>query len=578
MNERSGVLMFDQAVVLASGERLGRLRGAVVAWPAQQLAALVVDRGRWQPDVLAPAGRIAALTAEAVTLEDGPVLPALDSAPDASALRAVLAQADLALSSADEPVLVQQQTVVQATDGAAGHLVGLAVADPGWRLTALIVRLQGERRPVRVPAEALETLAPQTARLRLPLSELRQAPAYRPDDAIRTEVRQALHTDETIRRFDAAAIDVAVHDGVVRLRGYVSDGRHRARAEELAQRVAGVRRVINELIVDAELILDLAQALARDERTSGTAIGLNSMHGIVYLFGEVRSPALRAAAEAVAASRPHVRMVVNQLTVPGLPPEELPLALPRPGQNVFAGNELIGRVEQVVISPRSRRVTAMVVHGERVDAERIDPLLGDAPTEERRLVLPVSMIDDIGALELFLNVDAARAWAAPAFDAEDYVVPDAGWEPPFPYRREEVLLDLQRRRARRADLLVAERGWLEAVPAGVRAGGWIAAGDMVTFRDGEVGLVDRVLLDPHSGAICHLVVRAGIFFEQDRVLPAEWITGLADSTVVVDVGSAQLAALPAYTSPDGAARAEQHSEISAEGGPLRLPERADGGQ
>ncbi|WP_029214610.1 BON domain-containing protein [Kallotenue papyrolyticum] len=575
MNERSGVLVFGQPVVLASGERLGRLRSVVVAWPARQVVALVVDRGLWQPDALVPASRIAALATEEVTLDDGSVLPALDSAPDGPALRAALAQADLVLS-ADEPVLVQEQTMVQASDGMAGHLVGLAVADPGWRLTALIVRLQGERRPVRVPAEALAALASQTARLTLPQAELRRAPTYRPDDAIRAEVRQALRADELIRRFDAAAIDVDVRDGVVRLRGYVSDGRNRERAEELARRVAGVRRVVNELITDAELLLDLAQALARDERTNTAAIGTNSLHGIVYLFGEVRSPAVRAAAEEIAARRPHVRMVVNQLVVPGLPPEEQPLALPRPGQNVFAGNELIGRVEQVVISPRSRRVTAMVVRGERVDAERIDPLLGDAPTEERCLVLPVSMIDDIGALELFLNVDAASVWNAPTFDADDYVAPDAGWEPPFPYRREEVLLDLQRRRARRADLLVAERGWLEAV--GEQAGGWIAVGDMVTFPDGEAGLVDRVLLDPHRGTACHLVVRAGIFFEQDSVLPVEWIVSVADGTIVVDVGSAQLAALPAYTSPDGAARPEQHPEISAEGGPLRLPERADGGQ
>jgi osmotically-inducible protein OsmY len=68
-----------------------------------------------------------------------------------------------------------------------------------------------------------------------------QSPSAALDDsAITTKVKSSLLADSTV---DALAIDVDTTDGVVSLTGFVDKAQERMRAVQLAESVAGVRRV-----------------------------------------------------------------------------------------------------------------------------------------------------------------------------------------------------------------------------------------------------------------------------------------------------------------------------------------------
>lgn len=64
------------------------------------------------------------------------------------------------------------------------------------------------------------------------------------DDRIYDQVRQKLANDPDVK---GGGFDVAVKDGVVTLKGTVSDKHTREKAEKLTKKVKGVTRVDNQL-------------------------------------------------------------------------------------------------------------------------------------------------------------------------------------------------------------------------------------------------------------------------------------------------------------------------------------------
>ena len=66
----------------------------------------------------------------------------------------------------------------------------------------------------------------------------------RPDDRIRDEICDGMTDDATL---DASEIEVEVIDGVVTLSGSVMNREQKRRAEDIAERISGVRDVTNQL-------------------------------------------------------------------------------------------------------------------------------------------------------------------------------------------------------------------------------------------------------------------------------------------------------------------------------------------
>ncbi len=66
------------------------------------------------------------------------------------------------------------------------------------------------------------------------------------DDGIYDQVRRKLADDADVK---GAALDVSVHDGTVTLKGKVGSDRAKGKAEKLARKVRGVKKVDNQLVV-----------------------------------------------------------------------------------------------------------------------------------------------------------------------------------------------------------------------------------------------------------------------------------------------------------------------------------------
>jgi hypothetical protein len=192
-------------------------------------------------------------------------------------------------------------------------------------------------------------------------------------------------------------------------------------------------------------------------------------------------------------------------------------------------------------------VTAFITHGDFPDLTRTTPrmLPSEMPKQERRLVIPIEAVGEVTDEGVELRVSGMEAPRYPEFAQAHFVAPDAEWPP---YQRADVLLDLGCAEAERTDLRLAPDGQALVVRGGL--GGMLAweyihQGMPVHCRDGTVGTVDHVRVNPYHGAISQIVVCAGPLLPKDTLIPLDWVRHTDTPVVFVDVGAAQLAALPA---------------------------------
>ena len=143
----------------------------------------------------------------------------------------------------------------------------------------------------------------------------------RSDRELRADVAAELNWDASIRNEDIA---VAVKEGAVVLAGTVDSYAQWYAAERAAERVKGVRAIVNDLkvLVLSELErsdLDIAHAalnaLKWDVEVPDHLITLKVTNGWITLQGEVERQFQRAAAERVVRSLTGVRGVSNSISV-----------------------------------------------------------------------------------------------------------------------------------------------------------------------------------------------------------------------------------------------------------------------
>jgi osmotically-inducible protein OsmY/sporulation protein YlmC with PRC-barrel domain len=253
---------------------------------------------------------------------------------------------------------------------------------------------------------------------------------------------------------------------------------------------------------------------------------------------------------------------------------------PRIGQDVYAVNVQIGQVYKVVISPRSRRVSAVIVRGKLPDPHQADPkqLLDGWPEQERTIVVPVEYVDLV-TTAVFLTLTALECARLPDFNPAGFVTPDTAWEPPFPYHREEILLDLGRGREARLEasqsgVIPAERAQPEGLAGQPAALLSIRRGQIARYRSGELGTVDHVLLEPGTGRVTHIVVRAGAELAKDTLIPVNWVSRIEPDQIFVDVDAEQLAALPQYQAPESDASLQADIEQRSKAVPAMVENQA----
>ena len=137
------------------------------------------------------------------------------------------------------------------------------------------------------------------------------------DASLELTVRDAFDRYTTLRIWKHS-IQVKANAGTVVISGAVRSQADKEIAEKAAQSVKGVSAVQNQLVVDGDLELAIAQALSADSRTSagfpGILVGV--VFGVAYLKGTAPSEELKKAAGEVTGKVAGVARVSNELIVP----------------------------------------------------------------------------------------------------------------------------------------------------------------------------------------------------------------------------------------------------------------------
>ncbi len=255
----------------------------------------------------------------------------------------------------------------------------------------------------------------------------------RPDCDIQVDAERAIRQDAVLRG-TTDLVDVLVNGSIVYLSGYVATTAHKARAESDVRRVEGVERVQNYLHSDEELRALVAEKLTRDADLSHCLLEVCSTQGFIRLDGQVDNSDQANAAVRLAGSVSGVRAVINCLHWPGAATvrADKRVLVPGIGQDVYASDGQLGRVERVVMDPCNRCVTAIAV----------DAHFGMWPEYvERHILIPIAAIRNVNASGVELNITKAKTTRCLDFDLKAFVMLDVNTQPPYGYLYSEVLLE-----------------------------------------------------------------------------------------------------------------------------------------
>ncbi|MEW6028163.1 MAG: BON domain-containing protein [Chloroflexota bacterium] len=265
----------------------------------------------------------------------------------------------------------------------------------------------------------------------------KQNPTVHSDESIRAEIMESLWWQQEIRWLDLDSITITVQQGIVTLSGYLNKDSNFNLIERIAHSTPGVIGVDNQLILDRDLTLRVAQALARDVRTKSFIFPVGTTHGWIRFGGEVPTREHQADVEEVTAEVPGVRGIV---LLPKLPGEiqrfERHAIQPQLKARVYDDTGYAGIATQVVIQPRNRLVTHVVVSASEFT---------DYSVVSNEYVVPADAIEWVSQGGIFLKRNELPLNAFPVFEPADYPPAPLNWQPPYPYEVGSVRWSLRER-------------------------------------------------------------------------------------------------------------------------------------
>lgn len=277
------------------------------------------------------------------------------------------------------------------------------------------------------------------------------SPIQKMDAALKENIYHALWKDGVLRAMEDDEIDVHIINGVVYLNGHIVGVSSQSRIENAIQAIPGIEGIINNLILDDELTLEVAESLGILERTHGCKFFTGVSHGVVSLNGMVNDENVKLLAEKCAAGNPNVRAVINHVRVSGvkLKLQDQPFLQPIIGESIYFLDGISGVVKQVIINPNNRCVIAMTVQGKFTDQQDQLNSLADDQTKlpEQLIVLSMSVVRYLTKVSGFLNIQSYEREQFVDFDPGNFIVPDQDWVPPFPYCPDDILFPAENQHA-----------------------------------------------------------------------------------------------------------------------------------
>jgi uncharacterized protein YrrD len=190
----------------------------------------------------------------------------------------------------------------------------------------------------------------------------------------------------------------------------------------------------------------------------------------------------------------------------------------RPGAQVISGDVQVGRVERVVFRPDSHEVVGIIVSGWIVLSHDV--------------YVPIEAIESSDDDAVHVSLTLTELEHLP------------------PVGTDGVSADAQDGAARSTTAQRQLRPTSSGRMAALAGGRPLRAGQKVVARDGEVGQLDLVLVDPRTDRAAGFVVRKGVFFVRDVIVPVEWIKSVQQDRITLVASKEQLERLPEYRPDD----------------------------
>jgi osmotically-inducible protein OsmY len=274
-------------------------------------------------------------------------------------------------------------------------------------------------------------------------------PIQKTDASIKGSIDRALWKDDVLRAIESDEIDVQVQNGIVYLSGHIVSTTSQSRIKNAIRAIPGLLGIQNDLVLDDKLTREVAASLGTLEHTYGCKFFTGASHGVVSLNGIVNAGNVKLLAEMCVAANPNVRAVINNVQVAGAErePQALPFLQPTIGQIIYFLDGISGIVRQVIISPRNRRVVAMILWGQFANQRQELKSTNSAPgrSPRRLIVVPMDLVRYMTKASGFLHIHSKESKRYMDFDPTQFSSPTNGWKAPYPYCPEDVLFPVEKR-------------------------------------------------------------------------------------------------------------------------------------
>ncbi|MGE5376650.1 MAG: PRC-barrel domain-containing protein [Bacteroidota bacterium] len=211
------------------------------------------------------------------------------------------------------------------------------------------------------------------------------------------------------------------------------------------------------------------------------------------------------------------------------------------GAAVYSSSgEKIGTLSRVVIDPRTRQVSHLVIEkGLLFASDKIVPIDRVALEEEKKIILPASEqnLEDFQDFEeeQYVNLDSSEY---PEGEGEGQVE-TSYWYPPVNYawwrtgtQMFSPPMPLYTIRA------------TQNIPDGTVA---LEEGAKVVSADNKhVGNIEQLIVDAQDKRVTHFVISEGLLFKERKLIPVLWIASIGEYQVRLSVNARTLEQVPAY--------------------------------
>ena len=203
------------------------------------------------------------------------------------------------------------------------------------------------------------------------------------------------------------------------------------------------------------------------------------------------------------------------------------------GIDVFSSDdEKVGTLDRVVMDPKTKEVTHIIVREGFLFA--------------KDKVVPMDMLGSVTDERIALQGSKEHLDELPDYEETHYVPRDAAvdddmntlyWNPPADdmggYGRYVFYPQSQYLRQTEKN-----------IPDGMVA---LAEGAKVLTEDGEqVGNIKTLITDPKDERVTHLVLSSGLLMKERKIIPAHWLSSVAEDEVHLSIDSRLLERLPEY--------------------------------